>query len=72
MASYVPPSRRPWYVNLAIVVIFASAAFTVLQWTENKINPQRFDLETTQKIQDYQELTKENLERTGKLESSAE
>lgn len=72
MASYVPPSRRPWYVNLAIVVIFASAAFTVLQWTENKINPQRFDLETTQKIQNYQKLTKENLERTGKLESSAE
>ena len=71
MLHYVKPSKRPWYVNIALAVIYLAVIFTVFKWYEKKINPANFDLGMQQQIQETQQLTKDNLERTGKVEPSA-
>jgi hypothetical protein len=59
---YHPPHMRKWYWNLALAVIYFSAMFVLFRLWENKINPQNFDLNMQQRIQETEQLVKENLE----------
>lgn len=54
-ASYVKPSGRAWYWNLALIIIYLSAAWTFVAWVEKKNNPVDWDLETFQHIRNLQE-----------------
>lgn len=51
------PHRRKWYVAALLVVAWISGSLFVLNRVEKKINPIGWDLEMSQKIQDFREQT---------------